>query len=293
MNLGEALALLTAVTWAFAVILFKKSGERTHPIGLNLFKDLLAVILLIPTIYIFGETLFHPAGWQDYVIIFISGAVGIGLADTLFFKCLNTVGAGMTAIVDYLYSPFVIGGSILFLGETLSVLQAVGTLMIISAVITAISESNIRVTDRKTMVRGVLYGVAAIAFNAIGIVIVKPVLEYSPLMWVTEMRLLSGVIVLAVVLLFLPSRRTIIRSVTGRIGMGYTFFGSFTGGYMAMILWLGGMKFTEASTAAALNQTSNIFMFIFAAIFLKEKLTPYRLVAIAIGLVGAYLVSFG
>jgi drug/metabolite transporter (DMT)-like permease len=60
-----------------------------------------------------------------------------------------------------------------------------------------------------------------------------------------------------------------------------------------MVLWLAGMKYTQAATAAALNQTSNIFIFIFAAILLKERITAVRLVAIGLGVAGALLVTFG
>ena len=60
-----------------------------------------------------------------------------------------------------------------------------------------------------------------------------------------------------------------------------------------MMLWLAGMKYTLASTSAALNQTSNIFIFIFAAIFLKEKINLQRVIAILLGVSGVFLVSFG
>jgi drug/metabolite transporter (DMT)-like permease len=53
------------------------------------------------------------------------------------------------------------------------------------------------------------------------------------------------------------------------------------------------MKFTQASTAAALNQTSNIFVFIFAALVLKEKITKIRVAAISLGIAGAFVVMFG
>ncbi|MBD3258032.1 EamA family transporter [candidate division GN15 bacterium] len=290
---GEIFALMTAVTWATGVVLFKKSGETVHPIGLNLFKNVLAVVLLIPTIYLFGETVFYPAPWRHYLIVFLSGAIGIGVADTLFFKSLNAIGAARSAIVDCLYSPSVIGLSMIFLGERLSVVQIVGVTLIISAVLTAVSERKMEPADRKTILWGVFYGALAMGFTATGIVIVKPILNESPLLWVTEMRLLSGVAVLALFLLLMPSRRAIIRSVYSRIGLGYTFWGSFSGGYLAMALWIAGMKFTQASTAAALNQTSNIFIFIFAAVFLRERITLFRLIGILLGVGGALLVTFG
>ncbi|MBU1707543.1 DMT family transporter, partial [bacterium] len=74
---------------------------------------------------------------------------------------------------------------------------------------------------------------------------------------------------------------------------GYTLSGSFMGAYLSMILWLGGMKYAQASIAAVLNQTSNIFLFIFAALLLKEPINLQRIVAILLGVAGAVLVTVG
>jgi drug/metabolite transporter (DMT)-like permease len=114
--MGEALALLCAIAWAVAVILFKKSGETVHPVGLNFFKNLLAIVFLAPTIYVFGGTILHPAPASCYIVLLLSGALGIGIADTLFFKSLNALGAGLSAIVVCMYSPFIIALSFLYLG---------------------------------------------------------------------------------------------------------------------------------------------------------------------------------
>ena len=51
------------------------------------------------------------------------------------------------------------------------------------------------------------------------------------------------------------------------------------------------MKSTQASISAALNQTSNIFIFILAALFLGERITPVRLFAIILGITGAIIVG--
>ncbi len=290
---GEAMALLTAVVWALAVILFRKSGEAVHPIGLNLFKNALAVILFIPTAWLFGEVILRPAPVGDYLLLFLSGALGIGIADTLFFKSLNALGAGLIAIVDCLYSPFIIGLSMLWLGETLNLWQWLGVILIVSAVLSVMSERNNASIDRRAISLGILWGVLALASMAVGIVMIKPMLEYSPLIWATEMRLIGGLAVLAVVLLFHPSRLRIIASIRSTRRWKYTLSGSFLGAYISMILWLAGMKYAQASTASALNQTSNIFIFIFAALLLKEKITPLRLAAIVVGVAGAMMVTFG
>ena len=291
--LGEGFALLTAVTWAFAVILFKKSGEAVHPIGLNLFKDLFAMVLFVPTLWLFGETLWRDAPASEYLLLLASGALGIGLGDTFFFKCLNLLGAGLTAIVDCLYSPFIIGMSMLFLAERLSVLQGVGAALVVFAVLAASLEWRQGLISRRDLVVGISYGVAGLAAMAVGIVMIKPLLERSPLLWATEVRVVGGVAALAVILLFHRQRRAIVSSVVNTRAWGYMLGGSFTGAYLSMALWLAGMKYASASVASALNQTANVFIFVFAALLLREPITYRRTVGIVMGVAGAMLVSFG
>ncbi len=290
--LGEALALLTAVTWAFAVILFKKSGETVHPVALNLFKNSLSVILFVPTLVIMGETLFRPVPARDYLLLLASGAIGIGIADTMFFKSLNILGAGLSAIVDCLYSPFMILASMLWLNETLNGWQLIGALLIISAVLTATKDGNSISLSRRNLVLGILLGASGMALMAVGLVMIKKVLDASPLLWVTEMRLVGGAVSVALILLFFPSRRTILSSLWKTKSWKYTITGSVAGAYLSMLLWLAGMKYASVSVASALNQTSNIFIFIFAALILKETITRRRVLGITLAIGGAFMVMF-
>jgi len=291
--LGETVALAAAVVWALAVIFFKKSGESVHPIGLNLFKNVLAAALFVPTAWIFGETLFRPVPAEEYIMLLISGALGIGISDTLFFKSLNILGAGRSAIVDCLYSPSIIALSMIYLGETLSVWQLVGVVMIVSAVLSIMVEHQSVQTERRQVLLGVWWGALAMVTMAVGIVMIKPLLNRSPLIWATEIRLLGGLAVLVAALFLHPSRLAVLKSIGHPRKWGYTLAGSLAGAYLSMVLWLAGMKYTQASTAAALNQTSNIFVFVLAALLLKEKITPIRMAAIALGVLGALLVTFG
>ena len=290
--IGEFFSALTAIVWAFAVILLKKSGDSVHPIALNLFKNSSAFILFIITSLVLNQSLFYPAPLEDYLLVFVSGVLGIGIADTFFLVSLNLLGAGLSAIVACLYSPFIIGLSIMWLGDSLSWVQIIGICLIISSILFISGIKTQGKTNTKRLWMGIGWGVLAEATIAIGIVMIKPLLNQSPLLWVTEVRLFGGVVILFIVLQFLPNRKTIINSLFHLKSWKFTISGSFFGAYAAMILWLAGMKFTQTSTAAALNQTSNIFIFIFAALFLKEKITATRVAAIVLAVVGAILVTF-
>ncbi len=291
--LGQTLALLCAVFWAIAVIFFKKSGETVHPIGLNLFKNLLAMILIIPTMMVFRETFFRPIPFSEYAIFLISGILGMAIGDTLFFMSLNRIGAGLTAIVGYMYSPSIILFSVLFLKESLNLLQIVGVILILSALLSTTQIKLPKNLSRKGLLIGLLWGTLASIATAIGIVLIKPMLGKTPLLWATEIRLLAGFISLSIITLFLPSRKRIITSIFTTKGFGYTIGGSFFGAYLALIVWIGGMKYTQASVAAPLNQISNIIVFILAAMILKEPITFRRILAVIIAFGGAILVFLG
>ncbi len=291
--LGEILAFVVAIVWASAVILFRKSGETVHPIALNLFKNILAMLLLIPTMLIFGETLFRHVPFSEYLLLILSGIIGICIGDTLFFKSLNLIGAGLSAIVVCLYSPFIIALSVLWLGERMTVIQIAGVALIISAVLFTLRVKNREKIKRKELLWGILIGVISVSATAIGVVMIKPLLERSPLLWATEVRLFGGTVALIIVALLHPLRRKVISSLFIPRGWGFTVSGSFLGAYLAMFLWLAGMKYAKASIASALNQTSTIFVIVLAAIFLKETITLRKVVSIILAMFGVLLIFFG
>jgi len=292
-NFGETLALITAIVWSISVILFKKSGETVRPLGLNLFKNTLTLLLVPPTMMVLGESIFAPAPSNDYVLLMLSGVLGIGIADTLFFWSLNLLGAARSAIVDCLYSPVIILLSIFWLDERLTTAQGVGALIIISAVFTIGKEKGLVQITRRQLITGILLGVLSMLAMGIGIVMIKPVLERSSVLWAIEVRLIGAAASLFIILGFCRKRKEVVRSIMDLRGWKYMIPGSFFGTYIALMFWIGGMKYAPASIASALNQTSNIFIFIFAAIFLKEKITLHKLLGIVLAGAGVFLIMRG
>jgi drug/metabolite transporter (DMT)-like permease len=290
-SLGEILALASGLVWAIAVILFRISGRRVHPVALNLGKCVLALVIMVPTLAVLGEPLAPAVPASTVGLLLLSGVLGIAVSDTLFFYALNRLGASLTAIVDCFYAPFVIGLSFLLLGERLNPIQLVGAALVVSAVLTLSKEGKIEKIDRKDLGLGVLYGILAMFFVAFGIVMVKPVLGEVSVFWATFVRIAGGAIALALLVPFLRNRRAILAPLHERRNWAALVPAAFFGSYLSLILWMGGMKYAKASVAAVLNQLNTIFIVIIAAIFLKERLTGWKVLAVALALVGAYLAS--
>ena len=290
-SLGEILAAASGLAWAIAVVLFRVSGRRIHPIGLNLAKTVLALAVMVPTLLVLGESLVPNIPLSTTGLLLVSGILGIAVSDTLFFYALNRLGASLTAIVDCFYSPFVIALSFAMLGERLTPVQLVGAALVVSAVLTLSKEGKLEKIGRRDLALGILFGILAMFFVAFGIVMVKPVLGSVSVFWATFVRLAGGSLALVILVPFLRNRRAILAPLLELRNWKALAPAAFFGSYLSLFLWMGGMKYAKASVAAVLNQLNTIFIVIIAAIFLRERLTGWKILAVVLAFVGAYLAS--
>jgi drug/metabolite transporter (DMT)-like permease len=286
---GEVFALLSAFIWAFAFVLFRKSGENIPPLALNLFKNILALILFVPTFLAVPQLFSADAGARDYGILAISGILGITVADTLFFYSLNRLGAGLSAIVDCLYSPSVVVFAYVLLRERITAWDAVGACLILSAI--SIASLKIDGKSRKSLVVGILMGMSAMVVMALGIVIAKPVLDRTPVLWASLVRVAAATVTLGLCFSVLPRKHSPWKYFGPSAHWRTSVPASILGGFGSMILWVAGMKYTLASIAAIMNQMTTIFVVLLAAPLLREPLTGRKLAAVALAIAGVLMVT--
>ncbi len=301
--LGEFGSAACAMLWAVSTILFRVSGKDINPISLNLLKNTIGLILFSLTLLCMGISWFpENMTLGDCLLLVISGAFGLAIADTLYFAGLNRIGAGYSAIVDCSYSLFVIVGSYFYLHETITGPTILALTLIVGAVFIGtwnpkanktteeITNNNIT-TNPKEFRCGVLFGLFSMLFVAAAIVMVKPILNRSDPLWANTIRMAGGVVPLAL-LGCLPQYSNKIWSCFGRNApWKASITASFFGNYLAMICWFVGMKYTFASIAGVLNQLSTIFILLFATLFLKEPLTFRKTLAILMGFAGGVIIA--
>ena len=288
---GEFFSLACAIGWAGAVVLFRHSSENLPASSINLFKNTLGFALMIPTVWIAGESLIGFTG-NEYLTIAISGFIGISIADTLYLEALKRLGAGTTAIIGSLYSPFVIIGSLLFLNESLTALQWSGFAVVMMGVLVVSWENNHQVS-KKHSIQGMLIGATAIVLMAAAILMIKPILETKPFFATTALR--TGFALLAMIIMFgfqgklhkIPSH------FKGYKHWHSLIWASFLGTYLSMMFWLAGYKLTSASIASILNESASIFIILLARIFLKEALTRKKMIGVFCTSLGVVLVVLG
>lgn len=290
---GEVYATACALFWAIAVILFRHSSLQTSPVALNLLKNAVGLPLFFATLLLLGIPLFpESASAADWALLLASGGIGIAVADSLFFASLARLGAGRSAIVDSLYSPFIILCSFVYLREPLRPGLVLAVVLMIGAIFLGSWKPDPKEgeADSKRLRYGVLLGVLSMFLMAAAIVAVKPILTRSDPWWASTVRLLGGELVLVVQALH-PSHRAEVRKCFRPGPLWKTALpGGVIGAYLSMFFWIAGMTYGETTTAGVLNQTSIVFVLVFASIFLGEPLTRRRVAAIALGFAGGVLV---
>jgi drug/metabolite transporter (DMT)-like permease len=287
--MGYFFALLTAVIWAAAVILLKRSGESVSPFALNIFRVVVSTALLLPTLVLAGQA-FWPGSLRDVLILFASGIIAIAISDTLFHMSLNIVGAGISSVIDCLYAPLTVLFAAAVLGERLRTLQLLGMALVVVGVFTAAKHEPPRGVTPRQLTLGVVWGVLAMITLAFGIVIAKPVLNHSPVLWATTMRQVGCLCVMGPAALLSPRRREILTVLRPSRAWRFSLPAAVLGSYLALLCWIAGMKYTKVGAAAILNQSSTIYVLILAAVFLKEPFTRRKSLAALLAAAGIALV---
>jgi drug/metabolite transporter (DMT)-like permease len=290
--LGEALALGAALAWSVAVILFRRS-EAITPLGMNLFKNSVAVVLLALTLPVLGQGIAWQRPSEDWWKLCVSGVLGIGIADTLIFMALRRLGPGRLAIVDCVYAPVIVLASVVFLGERVGPAFLIGAVLVVGGVLlgaTTATRARRPKADRTPIVVGVVLGVSGIVAMALGVVLAKRPLERSNLVEVTLVRLVAGIASQLVWIALVPAERSAFAAFRpGRIWRTLV-PAAVLSAYVSMLLWLGGFKWANASTAAVLNQMSTVFTIVLARLVLGEPLTRRRALGGLMAISGAIIV---
>ena len=289
MGWGELFAIYSALVWALAVILFRRSGETLPAFELNLFKNVFGFVLLIPTILLVNGIALPGYSPKELFLVFLSGLLGIAVADTWYLKALNMMGASRTGIVSSLFSPFVIFLSAIFLGERLVSWQWLGFILVMSGVLLVTWRSHRSVVDTADVKKGAMYGVGAVFMMAAGVVMVKEILETQPFLWTVELRIAGGICGMLVYMLVSARWQSVKRNFSQPQPWGTVMFASFLGAYFALILWLAGYKLIDASVASVLNETNVAFIVFLAWLMLGEQINRRKLAGLALTIGGVII----
>ena len=103
LNLGDIYAILTALCWSCGVIFFEIAGRVLSSLQISLLKNIVGVIGFLSFIVLKGDV-FPAFNDEEYIILIISGIIGVAVGDIFFLASLRRIGAGLSAIVSTGYT---------------------------------------------------------------------------------------------------------------------------------------------------------------------------------------------
>ncbi|MCT7957951.1 DMT family transporter [Laspinema palackyanum] len=303
---GELAALSAALLWAVVSVVYGYLGQKIPPMLLNLSKGVVAIALLLLTLFLrdfllpaidspaFLPSLSPPFNTLNefalpLFLLILSGAIGITFGDTVFFAALNQLGARRTLLIHTLAPPFTALLAILFLGEQLTLIAWGGMLITIIGVAWTIAERVSGTNSTTPLLPGVSLGLLAALAQAVGAVLSRAALAQTAIdpLWSTLIRLLAGVSLLLLWMLWKQGRQVLTGLGSQRL-LAIVFITSFFSTYLGIWLQQISLKFAPAGIAQTLSSTSPIFV-LPLAIALGEFISIRAILGAVVSLVGIAL----
>ena len=287
--MGDLYAVITAVCWSSAVILFDISTKNFTAIQLNVLKNFIGVFGFILTIVLFSIP--SPNfSQQDIITLALSGFLGILIADGLFLESLRRLGSGLSAVVSTIYTPTVFIIAFILFNETINLHSYIGGVLVLGGITISVFHPPKTIKKRDLYI-GILFGIMANILTAYSVLIIKPIMKENSVIYVALYRFSIGFISGIIMNLVKSGTKTVIQKFKQGLTNYYVILGALLGTYLSVIFWLSGYKHTLAGRAAIYNQLSTVFIIILARIFLKEPLTFKKVIGVSLAIFGAIIVG--
>lgn len=178
--LGLAAAITASAFWAVSVVMYRRVGRILPPVMLNMSKGLIATAILSLVVVIPWLTTGH-APWNMpsnmILLMAISGVIGIGVGDSLFFAGLNRMGARRVLLLFTINPVIMVGVAWGFMGESLVWPQLLGIALTCGGVAWVIAERNTKQSDGHVDALGIVFGIGAATCQAAGVLMSRYVFD--------------------------------------------------------------------------------------------------------------------
>jgi drug/metabolite transporter (DMT)-like permease len=280
---------LTAVFWGGTFIAGRILAQEVAPFSGSFLRFLVASVCMFPLVRHFEGRL-QPLRKMQLLLVFLSGMTGVFLYNVFFLTGLQTVQAGRASVIVAI-NPVLISlfAALLFRGERMTLLKAVGVALSVTGAVYVITRGNPMGILEGAMGRGelLIFGCVAswVSYSLIGKIVMKDV---QPVSAVTYACLIGSAALLPPAL---------VEGMAGSIGryspaawlsIGYLgFFGTCLG----FIWYYEGIREIGASKAAVFINFVPISAVIMSFFLLGEPVDLSLLVGGALVLSGIYLTN--
>ena len=214
----------------------------------------------------------------------------------LIIHALSKIGANRVAIINCFEPAVIYCFSIIMLGTYLTILQFIGFLIVIIALLIISYEKDDSEIEQGVKKRGMLTQILAVIFSSFGIVLIKPILSkinasIASQLWVTFFRLVPGFIFTWLIFLFQKNKWKLLLPLKNKSIAIKIIISSGLGTFIALSFWIiGYANIQKPPIASIVGQTSVLFIILLSYFFLDEKISKIRIIAMIIALLGVLFI---
>ncbi len=237
---------------------------------MNLGKGVIGCLYLA---LVFLVTGIEPVSVQDFLLLGVSGILGITLGDTFFFMALMNLGPSLASLMGTLLPVSVAFSAAIFLSEKPSLPAWAGIFLTVGGVAWVLKERLPRNDIIRNKPLGVKYRLLSILCMTAGVIFAKIGISSVSAAQASFIRMAWGVAGLIVWGIFNQELNDWIAPFKKPHLLKKVSFIAFIIVFGGFWLSLVALKYTDASFANTLGSTSPLFILPMAAIVFKEKIS--------------------
>lgn len=257
----------------------------------NALKAILSTVLFAITASFFGV-------WQDLSAttigwLFLSGLIGLCMADILLLKAFTILGPGRTLVL-FSFQPIFLGVAGYFLfGQTVSPLKMLSIVFMIACLFIFVSERKEMIG--KWSLSGFIEAFIAVSLDAAGVIFTRMAYEGSSTLHPLETNFYRGLgATIGFVFIHITWQKIGLISNFKKLNgkeRGWALTGCMLGCYLSLLMYLTALKYSHLASASALSITGPLFAGTFECIIYKEKPSKHLIAAFGMFLLGALTLS--
>jgi drug/metabolite transporter, DME family len=286
--IGVVLAIISAATSAFSVVLVRKYSDQTSTFNISLAVSWVGMLVLWPIALVLTD--FSLANIGSILLFALSGILTPGFVRLLYYQGMKKLGAPVNSSLFAVYPLYTSLLAVLFLSEFLAPSNWVGILMVFLGGIlvewSSQKAGNLNIHSRKDLIYPVLGGVALAA----GSILRKSALIQfdAPVLGVAVAYTASILPFLIILVSSASSRKELSLKRDLRL-----FWAAGVGQAITWMLSFYALSFDDVSVITPLLSIEPVFVAIFAYLYLRkiEHVSKRLVVSIILTVLGVVLVT--
>ena len=288
------LAILAALCWSISSLISVDISRTLGGLVFNRLRLFFVSIMLI--LYTTAIDTWKTIELDLLNIIILSGVIGVFFGDTLLFIALQKIGPRRNNILFALAAPFTILLNIFFLKQNMTIIELIGCFTVFIGVIIAIAYGTNKENSHKwesiegSLYLGIIFGILAALCQAIGLIIMKPVLDLGvdP---IASAAVRTSVSAILLSFTFMSNNKYLVS--LNPITMKLVFksiISGFLGMALGMSLLLVALQHADAGIVATLSSTSPILVLFLIWLLTKKLPTLGAWIGTVLAIVGTGLI---